>query len=314
MHLNKAKVTYDKIALQSLEQIRSSDLIWEGFPKWLFNLSKSNKNIENYVSIIRNNIANLEDVFSRKPETFNISWSEEWDENYNKYLSLFKYHNRYIEIIPFISHQEYLSISKSGLATNFFSNWSPSHFFVDCVNEETGEEKSLHFTSVEQYMMYCKAIKFKDLDTAKKIMLICNYSKDFKFEEEWKCGRVPKEWSIGQKEIKKLGREVKNFNGEFWNGSNDENSLAYKVVYEGCYNKFHQNENMKNQLLATKESILVEANATDYIWGVKMAISNPKISNPAAWIYYYKPSETIKEKRNCHNLLGRILMAIRSNL
>jgi hypothetical protein len=79
----------------------------------------------------------------------------------------------------------------------------------------------------------------------------------------------------------------------------------------GCYNKFYQNENIKNQLLATKE-----ANATDHIWGVKMAISNPKSSNPSSWVYDYKFSKTelTKEKRNCHNLLGRALMAIRSNL
>src|ERR1700722_12927658 len=60
-----------------------------------------------------------------------------------------------------------------------FSNWYPSTFFVDGVE----------FNCVEQYMMYIKAMFFKDKGTADKILL-----------------------ESKPKKQKELGREVKNFN------------------------------------------------------------------------------------------------------
>ena len=67
----------------------------------------------------------------------------------------------------------------------YLSNWYPSKFTVNGVN----------FSSMEQFMMYKKAVCFKDKDTADKIL----EADDVAY-------------------IKKLGRLVSNYNESYWNG------------------------------------------------------------------------------------------------
>ena len=98
------------------------------------------------------------------------------------------------------------------------------------------------FLTTEQYMMYHKAMLFKDKETADKIML-----------------------ATSPKEQKALGREVKGFDKEIW----DENKE--KIVEEGNRNKFgHPKEEagMKTKLLDTGDRELVEASPYDRIWGI----------------------------------------------
>ena len=73
----------------------------------------------------------------------------------------------------------------------------------------------IQFSSMEQYMMYKKAVCFKDDDIAKKIL-----------------------GSTDVARIKALGRLVRNYNDSYWSG------IRQIVVYEGLLAKFKQNEDL----------------------------------------------------------------------
>ena len=81
----------------------------------------------------------------------------------------------------------------------YLSNWYPSKFTVDDVN----------FSSMEQYMMYKKAVCFRDKDTADRILATNDVAK-----------------------IKALGRLVADYNESYWNG------VRQIVVFEGLIAKF----------------------------------------------------------------------------
>lgn len=108
------------------------------------------------------------------------------------------------------------------------SNWATSHF----------QEKGNKFISNEQYMMYRKAILFKDLVSAKLILK-----------------------STTPKEAKALGRKVKNFDSSVW----DENKM--QIMVDGLTLKFQIPE-FQAILLATENKILIEASPFDTIWGI----------------------------------------------
>ena len=99
----------------------------------------------------------------------------------------------------------------------YLSNWYPSEFTVNDVD----------FSSMEQYMMYKKAVCFGDKDMANKILATDDVA-----------------------EIKAFGRLVANYNESYWNG------VRQIVVFEGLTAKFSQNEDLKTKLKATDNSIL----------------------------------------------------------
>jgi ribA/ribD-fused uncharacterized protein len=94
------------------------------------------------------------------------------------------------------------------------------------------------------------------------------------------------------KNIKKYGRQVKNFNEEIWNIN------KYKYMYEGVYAKFTQNPELKQKLLATGKKILVEASPYDKIWGIGFNKSDA-LNNKSKW---------------GQNLLGKVLVEVRDKL
>ena len=96
----------------------------------------------------------------------------------------------------------------------YLSNWYPSRFSVDGIT----------FTSMEQYMMYKKAKCFDDREIAEKILVTENVA-----------------------EIKALGRLVKGYNDNYWNG------VRQITVYEGLCAKFSQNEDLKQRLEECRE-------------------------------------------------------------
>ena len=79
-------------------------------------------------------------------------------------------------------------------------------------------------------MMYHKSLLMGDEETASKIIAALHPS-----------------------EAKLLGRQVQNFNQDKWNANAD------KVVEEGNYFKFSQNEELKQVLLKTGDKEIVEA-------------------------------------------------------
>lgn len=125
---------------------------------------------------------------------------------------------------------------------NCFSNWYPIHFV---------DEDGILFENNEQYMMYHKAILFKDEKQAIKIL---------KTNDPFT--------------IKKMGRKVKNFDKNIWN------QQAKEIVDSGCLLKFSQNEDIKNILLSTDERILAEASPYDKIWGIGINETDAKKGKP----------------------------------
>ena len=94
------------------------------------------------------------------------------------------------------------------------------------------------------------------------------------------------------KNIKNYGRQVNNFAESIWNIN------KYKSMYDGVYAKFSQNPELKTQLLATGEKVLVEASPYDKIWGIGFNKSDA-LTSKAKW---------------GQNLLGKVLMEVRNKL
>ena len=126
----------------------------------------------------------------------------------------------------------------------FLSNWYLSSFVVD----------GRKFSSMEQYMMYRKAICFHDEVTASRIMKTDNVS-----------------------EIKRLGRLVSGYDDSVWNG------VRQIVVYEGLLAKFLQDEILKAKLKATGSAILVECAVKDKIWGNGLSMNDPDCFDIKKW-------------------------------
>ncbi len=126
----------------------------------------------------------------------------------------------------------------------YLSNWYPSDFTVNGIN----------FSSMEQYMMYQKALRFGDTKIADKILATDDVAK-----------------------IKKLGREVQGYDDSVWNG------VRQIIVYEGLTAKFSQNEDLKAKLLETKDVILAECAVRDKIWGIGLSITDEKRFDKDKW-------------------------------
>ena len=142
-----------------------------------------------------------------------------------------------------------------------FGQWTFSEFKIDT---------DIYYYT-EQYMMAEKARLFKDKEVLEQIMK----AKD-------------------PKEMKALGKKVRNFNQDIWD------KTKYSIVLNGNYFKFAQNPGMRNFLLATGNKILVEASPLDKIWGIGLSEENSNAMNPNLW--------------RGQNLLGFALMEVRDDL
>ncbi|KGW18023.1 NADAR family protein [Burkholderia pseudomallei] len=129
-------------------------------------------------------------------------------------------------------------------AADVFSNWHPCCFTYH----------EVAFNSVEQFMMYAKALLFDDHATAAAILA-----------------------SASPREQKRLGRLVRGFDDARWV------QVRESIMFVGCREKFRQNEAFLTALRATGTSILVEASPYDRIWGVGLGEHDPRIADPSAW-------------------------------
>lgn len=143
----------------------------------------------------------------------------------------------------------------------FLSNWYLSDFVIDNVK----------YSSVEQYMMYWKARTFNDKKNAEKILAVSDVGK-----------------------IKSLGRSVENYNNTVWNG------LRQIIVYKGLLEKFRQDSELREKLLATENNILAECAVNDKIWGIGLSMNSEKRFDINEW--------------KGENLLGFSLMCVREEL
>ena len=118
----------------------------------------------------------------------------------------------------------------------YLSNWYPSTFSIN----------GIRYSSMEQYMMYCKAVCFKD----DKIVNLFFATED--------CAK-----------IKAFGRNVTGYVEYMWNG------VRQIIVYEGLKAKFSQNAELKRQLVDTGDAVLAECAVRDQIWGIGLSMGDP---------------------------------------
>lgn len=126
----------------------------------------------------------------------------------------------------------------------FLSNWYPSAF---CWND-------IQFASVEQYMMYRKALYFDDQEIVALILKTEDVAR-----------------------IKELGRMVSGYDDRLWGG------IRQLIVYEGLKEKFSQNPRLREQLLETGDAILAECAVKDRIWGIGLSKTDPNRFDLNLW-------------------------------
>lgn len=127
---------------------------------------------------------------------------------------------------------------------SFYSQWAIRPIVIDSVS----------YNCNEQFMMSQKAKLFGDDYTLKRIM-----------EEQNPADQ--KYW----------GRMVKGFNEAEWH------KISRDVVYRANYAKFTQHMDLKKELLATGDKIIVEASPTDCIWGIGMKATDRFVTDPSRW-------------------------------
>ena len=143
----------------------------------------------------------------------------------------------------------------------FLSQWFYAPFYV----------MRTEYLTAEHYMMHKKAELFGDnLISA----LILN--------------------TYEPSEVKKLGKQVQNFDIIKWN------EKKFDIVVQGNWYKFHNYKDLKRKLLATGDSILVEASPTDRIWGIGRPMGYSQLHDVDSW--------------RGENLLGFALMKVREKV
>ena len=126
----------------------------------------------------------------------------------------------------------------------YLSNWYLSNFTLNDVK----------FSSMEQFMMYRKAICFNDEAVAAQILSTNDVA-----------------------EIKALGRQVSGYDENMWNG------IRQIVVYEGLLAKFSQNVELKTKLKSTGNALLAECAVKDCIWGIGLSMKDSDRFDKKRW-------------------------------
>lgn len=151
--------------------------------------------------------------------------------------------------------------SEKNAKIGFYSQWYPSRFYINDVE----------FCCCEQWMMWSKATLFGDFEIAQQI----RQTED-------------------PRQIKALGRKVKGFDAEVWDRH------KYGIVLTGNEEKFRQNPELRERLLADKGKYIVEASPYDRVWGVGLAPDDLQVYDSDNW--------------RGENLLGKAIMEVRQDL
>ncbi len=156
----------------------------------------------------------------------------------------------------FWSHSE----RGSNVTKACLSQWYPSYMIID----------NVPYCNVEQYLMAEKARTFGDTETEQKILKTSD-----------------------PKEIKELGREVKDYDDQIWAAKRKDVAFKANTV------KFASHTHLRKFLFETKIWTLVEASPYDRIWGIGYNEAHALKVSPDQW---------------GQNLLGQVLMEVRANL
>ena len=152
-----------------------------------------------------------------------------------------------------------------------FSNWYPCRFIY----------AGVEYNSMEQYMMYQKAIIFNDEEAALKVLSLDSPKLQKAIGRELEDRPIP------------LLSGDKTSYLELWNKN------KYFIVKQGLRAKLLQNKDILNELLATQNKVIVECSATDKVWGAGRSIDDPSL--------YHSISQADIDS----NYLGKILMELR---
>jgi ribA/ribD-fused uncharacterized protein len=206
-----------------------------------------------------------------------VFWRKYYSEDYN-FENTEEYQCGHVQLWNKNGEMNYSvdTIMKNQNALEFIFFWKPSLNVIDksCLGQwqQSYFEVDMDtYSCAEQYMMAEKARLFEDEDAEAQIMQ-----------------------AVHPKEMKALGRKLKNFDQNIWD------KAKYSVVLNGNYYKFAQNKEMRDFLLATGNKVLVEASPLDTIWGIGLREGDTKAQNPATW--------------RGTNLLGFALMEVRDEL
>jgi hypothetical protein len=77
---------------------------------------------------------------------------------------------------------------------------------------------------------------------------------------------------------KRYGREVRGFDERRWS------AVCYNIVLRGCLEKYRQNPELCEKLLATGNLTFVEASPKDKIWGIGMDKNHKDATKPGRWL------------------------------
>ena len=192
-------------------------------------------------------------------------WSEEKYDHYNEWLF------ETAQALENKSKKDYLKIGDRTVEAVFFhnadepngylSNWYLSDFEID----------GIKFTSIEQYIMYSKCKLFGDDSSSQKVL----ETNDTKIQKE-------------------IGRAAKGYVDVIWSG------MRQIIAYKGLYSKFSQNEELKQMLLSTGDSFLVECAFKDRIWACGLTLDDNDRFDISKW--------------KGENILGFALMQVREAL
>jgi len=149
---------------------------------------------------------------------------------------MFVYHKQ-IEF-PKEHRQKWISMKYKFFWHGPLSNWHIADIVID----------NTVFNCMEQYMMYMKALTFKDVETADKIMSV----------------KTPKEQ-------KALGRLVKNFDSANWD------KVKCGIGKHGLIYKFQQ-----HNVPLDKTLTYIEASPYDRIWGIGFT-EDKALANKSNW-------------------------------
>lgn len=140
--------------------------------------------------------------------------------------------------------QEVICFHNPDEENGYLSNWYPSSF----------ELGGVAYSSMEQYMMHQKALRFGDVSTAAQILATDDVA-----------------------QIKALGRSVSPYDDHVWSG------VRQIVVYRGLLAKFSQDHDLGSRLMNTNESMLAECAVRDRVWGIGLSMSDPRRLDPRKW-------------------------------
>ena len=156
---------------------------------------------------------------------------------------------------------------KSGSVTIFFTKESKLSNFYPCQFEIEG----LRFSSVEKYLCYKKALLFDSRDVASDLLTI-NEPKD----------------------LKRRVKRLPNFDADRWA------TEAGSILMNALLAKFSQNTDLRDELLATGDSLIGEACSHDLLFGIGLSLFNPNAMDSSRW--------------RGENLQGQTLMKVRDQL